>query len=337
MPHMGNSAYITKTRSSGLLGEKMSNSMTTTGVVEVTHVHPTDKVIDVSGVSPPGQTVYGVTPPGQTVHGVLKSFRTGQPKALGTVQIMIGLVMLLIGIVMASSPHLDNIGVVSGIFFWGSIIFIIAGSLTVAAGNNLNKCLVVSSLVINVIALIIALVCVVIYSADAAGILLRNSCPNTSGTNNIPSNPGNTQSNPSNPGDKPSHSDDSSGESSGGEGHRSANLLSLASTCQPYWGRSQGISSVLVILSLLEFIVCICVTSIACIAVCPCCCCHATKKVMIVGEPKSVPDDDKVPASNAPFPPDYEIVKSEKDLEGGGMSMEFHQYDQPPKYTSISR
>jgi hypothetical protein len=39
-----------------------------------------------------------------------------------TVQIMIGLMMLLTGIVMAMAPWLDNIGVVSGIFVWGSII-----------------------------------------------------------------------------------------------------------------------------------------------------------------------------------------------------------------------
>lgn len=39
-----------------------------------------------------------------------------------TVQIMIGLMMLVTGTVMAAAPWLDNIGVASGIFVWGSII-----------------------------------------------------------------------------------------------------------------------------------------------------------------------------------------------------------------------
>ncbi|XP_029612701.1 membrane-spanning 4-domains subfamily A member 8-like [Salmo trutta] len=113
---------------------KMSSSVTTTtnGVVVITHVHPTGNRMGVVRVASAPHCL------GQTVSSVPGSFRAGQPKALGTVQIMVGLMMLLTGIVMATGPQVDNIGVISGIFVWGSIIYVIAGSLTVAADNKLN-------------------------------------------------------------------------------------------------------------------------------------------------------------------------------------------------------
>ncbi|CAN9512626.1 unnamed protein product [Ophioblennius macclurei] len=86
-------------------------------------------------------------------------FRKGQPKALGTIQIMIGLITLLYGIadlVGGLQFHMRSMTVGTGIFVWGALFYIISGSLTVAAGKSLNRCLINGSLGLNIIATLVA-------------------------------------------------------------------------------------------------------------------------------------------------------------------------------------
>ncbi|XP_036427259.1 membrane-spanning 4-domains subfamily A member 15-like [Colossoma macropomum] len=93
--------------------------------------------------------------------GFLVKFLKGEPKALGTVQIMIGVFTILSAFVVIRTAFVD-----SGIAFWGALIYISTGSLTVAAEKKLNPCTVKGSLGMNVISAITAGIAVFILSAD---------------------------------------------------------------------------------------------------------------------------------------------------------------------------
>ncbi|KAM9541753.1 membrane-spanning 4-domains subfamily A member 4A-like [Salvelinus alpinus] len=291
----------------------MSSSQTTitNGAVVFTHVYPYGNGMGVAGVASAPHCL------GQTVSSVLGSFRAGHPKALGTllsratyklgyryIQIMIGLMMLLTGIVVTAGPQVDNIGVFSGIFVWGSIIYVVAGSLTVAADNKLNKCLVKGSLGMNVVATVTAFTGTILHSLDSAVILLYYYyyyC-------DYPGNPSY---------DPPSYV-----------------YYPRSSVCQQYRVRSQGISGVLAVFSMLEFIVSICVSSFACRAVCLCC--RSTpEQVFIIGNQIPVPHGSMTP-SNAPYPQNnYETGNYPKGPEGGDMGTGFTQNHLPPQYTAV--
>ncbi|XP_031432483.1 membrane-spanning 4-domains subfamily A member 4A-like isoform X2 [Clupea harengus] len=125
------------------------------GFVVVTHVYPQQGAQ--SATSPQS----GVVPP---VSSMLWKFLKGEPAALGTVQIMIGLVVFLFGIVTAF--YASTISTFSGIMFWGAIIYITAGSLTVRANKKLNPCLVKASLGMNIFSTITAGIAIILHSLD---------------------------------------------------------------------------------------------------------------------------------------------------------------------------
>ncbi|XP_029947445.1 membrane-spanning 4-domains subfamily A member 15-like isoform X2 [Salarias fasciatus] len=91
-------------------------------------------------------------------------FRKGYPQALGTVEIMIGALTLLFGI--ATAAHQASLGILSGIFVWGSAMYITAGALTVAAEKYMTRCLINTSLAFNIIAANFAIAGIVLYALD---------------------------------------------------------------------------------------------------------------------------------------------------------------------------
>ncbi|XP_060774621.1 membrane-spanning 4-domains subfamily A member 4A-like [Neoarius graeffei] len=112
--------------------------------------------------------------PCQTI-SPLQKFLKGEPKALGTVQIMVGVLMILFGIVLAISP--PSISVFSGVVFWvGSLLHISAGSLAVAANNKLNHCVVKATMVVNILSTIAAGIAIIILSITLVILSMFRSC-----------------------------------------------------------------------------------------------------------------------------------------------------------------
>nr|XP_015192220.1 PREDICTED: membrane-spanning 4-domains subfamily A member 4D-like [Lepisosteus oculatus] len=90
----------------------------------------------------------------------LKKFQKGEPKALGVVQIMLGQIILILGVLMTFKRS-GSMNTASS--FWGSIVYIISGAFTIAA-DKLKPSLISASLSTNVV------------SAVSAGFAIITNC-----------------------------------------------------------------------------------------------------------------------------------------------------------------
>ncbi|XP_040178395.1 membrane-spanning 4-domains subfamily A member 4D-like [Rana temporaria] len=93
-----------------------------------------------------------INPPAST-KTYFKVFLNGQPKALGTLQISAAFIQISLGAILyfVSFFSYTNFTINSGIPFWGPVLYIISGSLSVAAGNRESSCLIGFCLAMNII------------------------------------------------------------------------------------------------------------------------------------------------------------------------------------------
>ncbi|ROI52203.1 Membrane-spanning 4-domains subfamily A member 12 [Anabarilius grahami] len=130
----------------GVMSEDTQEKSKTFPRMETSRVISNDKATFVIQVNPQAAQNAVICDDGQEARGeyhntALKGFFKAQPKALGTVQIMIGVMIFLLGIVLTANVfQFGTLYVFSGITYWGSFIYISAGSLSVAAQNKLHPC-----------------------------------------------------------------------------------------------------------------------------------------------------------------------------------------------------
>ncbi|XP_068114445.1 membrane-spanning 4-domains subfamily A member 15-like [Hyperolius riggenbachi] len=121
-----------------------------------------------------------------------QAFLKGKPKVLGILVIVLAMVEIALGIALNFIAFSST--VTSAIPFWGAGIFILAGSLTIAAQMKPNICLVKVSLILNIIGSIVATVAFILNAIDF-GIVSGNSNDNVSNDAIISNSNSNSDSN----------------------------------------------------------------------------------------------------------------------------------------------
>ncbi|KAK7149326.1 hypothetical protein R3I94_008840 [Phoxinus phoxinus] len=207
--------------------------------METSKVISIDKATVVIQVNPQAAQNTVICDDGQQTRGVyhntaLAGFFKAQPKALGTAQIMIGVVSFLVGIVPTTVLNeYPDILVKSGITYWGSLIDISAGSLSVAAQNKLNPRVVKASLGMNVINAITAGISIVLMIMEIVlSSLVYQGCYSYS------------------------------------LNYDRHGYQTIGEICSNLMRYDLGISGILLVLSILEFIISICISVFACKATC---------------------------------------------------------------------
>ncbi|XP_078528085.1 membrane-spanning 4-domains subfamily A member 4A-like isoform X1 [Lissotriton helveticus] len=92
-------------------------------------------------------------------------FLRGEPKALGVVQILLGMMLIALGALLLNNP-ITGVYPYSGLPFWGATFYIISGAMSVAAEKKGTSGLVRGSMAMNIVSTIITLPAIIITSLD---------------------------------------------------------------------------------------------------------------------------------------------------------------------------
>ncbi|KAM4709415.1 membrane-spanning 4-domains subfamily A member 4A-like isoform 1-T2 [Discoglossus pictus] len=137
----------------------MSSTQPDAGVVVVTHIQPQINPTDITRAHESANASSPATKP-------LTKFYRGQPEALGVTQIFAGTTLFVFGIILTdvcvnkcSSVFLIE----TGLLFWSGIMYIISGSLSVAASSKPTIGKIRSSLVLNILSSVIAAVGIILF------------------------------------------------------------------------------------------------------------------------------------------------------------------------------
>ncbi|XP_072494826.1 membrane-spanning 4-domains subfamily A member 4A-like [Notamacropus eugenii] len=100
----------------------------------------------------------------------LQKFLKGEPKVLGTVQIMTALMNFALGMVLILVPtkvyYMHDFLFHIGYIYWGTAFFIISGSLSIVAENRTTNTLVQSSLAMNAVSSVVAGLGIIFFSVN---------------------------------------------------------------------------------------------------------------------------------------------------------------------------
>nr|XP_056707980.1 membrane-spanning 4-domains subfamily A member 8-like [Euleptes europaea] len=110
-----------------------------------------------------------LSPPHQNPQvGGLEKMLKVETKTLGAIQIMIGLMHIGFGAVSMTlfGPNYISLAAMGAYPFWGGLFFIVSGSLSVSVENHLSKCLVKSSVGMNIASAVMALTGAILYISE---------------------------------------------------------------------------------------------------------------------------------------------------------------------------
>ncbi|XP_066520651.1 membrane-spanning 4-domains subfamily A member 12-like [Hoplias malabaricus] len=209
----------------------------------------------------------------------LQQFLKGELKALGTFQIVTGLIILLLGIILSIHVSL-SFTFITGMFIWASLLYVTAGALSVSASKNFKKGLVMGSLVMNVISTVAAGIAIVLLSLDLP-VLGSNGCR-------------------------------------------------YDYSCRSE-GLADGIKGVLLVFTIVQFIVCICISVFACKSSCTN---EPVVNVTVVASPGGY-NSVVNPLPQQPAPSNQQWMYTASDVSSSSPPMENPPMYSPPEYSEV--